>query len=240
MSGASEFGRNGDGVDFARDRGVQLSLDDEDERLPWLESGDDEDDGQSADSGRFLGMAFIALIALLVIIGLIWWLSNRGANPDTVADGGTIAAPEAPYKAKPDNPGGREFAGTGDTSFRVGEGETTDGKLASTEPPKPSIDTAQGAAAGKPAAPAADDTTGPTGGIGVQVGAYNSKEAAQAGWNTLYTANEALHGYKYRIVQGKADIGNVYRLQAVAGDAAAAESLCARLKAAGTACQVKR
>ena len=92
MSGASEFGRNGDGVDFARDRGVQLSLDDEDERLPWLESGDDEDDGQSADSGRFLGMAFIALIALLVIIGLIWWLSNRGANPDTVADGGTIAA----------------------------------------------------------------------------------------------------------------------------------------------------
>jgi hypothetical protein len=41
------------------------------------------------------------------------------------------------------------------------------------------------------------------------------------------------------VVEGKADIGTVYRLQALAGDAAGATDLCARLKAAGVACQVK-
>jgi hypothetical protein len=44
---------------------------------------------------------------------------------------------------------------------------------------------------------------------------------------------------KHRVVQGSADIGTVYRLQAVAPDAAAANALCSQLKAAGIACQVK-
>jgi len=41
------------------------------------------------------------------------------------------------------------------------------------------------------------------------------------------------------VLQGTADIGTVYRLQAVAPDAAAANALCATLKASGVACQVK-
>ena len=235
MNGLGEFGRNGDGGDFGKDNAAQLALDDEDERLPWLESGEDEEE-EGVDTGRLIGFALIGFAALAVIVGLIWWLANRGGDPELVADGRTIEAPAEPYKSKPDNPGGKEFAGTGDTSFKVGEGETTDGKLAATDAPKPSIDTQQAGAA-KPASAA---ETAALGGVGVQVGAYNSKEAAEAGWSTLFAANEALHGYKYRIVQGKADIGMVYRLQAVTGDAASAESLCAKLKAAGTACQVKR
>jgi hypothetical protein len=237
MSGLGDFGRNGDDEDFGKDSAAQLALADDDERLPWLESGEDEEE-EGVDTGRLVGFALIGLAALVVIVGLIWWLANRGPDPQMIADGGTIEAPKEPYKSKPENPGGKEFAGTGDTSFKVGEGETTEGKLATSDAPKPAAAAAAGQTGTKPAAAAADDAG--SGGIGVQVGAYTSKEAAQAGWNTLVTANEALHGYKYRIVQGTADIGTVYRLQAVAGDAASAESLCAKLKAGGTACQVKR
>ena len=238
MNGVGDFGRSSNRTDFGRDATSQLTLDDEDERLPWLESGDDEDDQPRADSGRMLGLALIALVALLAIVGAIWWLGHRGESADVLAQGGTIEAPATPYKTRPDNPGGKEFAGTGDTSFKVGEGAVTDSKLAATDPVKPSIDATQGAEDGKSALGA--DETASVSGVGVQVGAYTSKEQAQAGWSTLYASNEALHGYKYRIMQGRADIGIVYRLQAVTGDVASAEGLCARLKAAGTACQVKR
>ncbi|MFD2135445.1 SPOR domain-containing protein [Novosphingobium resinovorum] len=76
-------------------------------------------------------------------------------------------------------------------------------------------------------------------GVGVQVGAYASKEAAEAGWNTLKTQYEPLGSMSHRVVQGKADIGTVYRLQAVSGDGAAARALCSGMKAAGMSCQVK-
>ncbi len=45
---------------------------------------------------------------------------------------------------------------------------------------------------------------------------------------------------KHRVVEGTADIGTVYRLQALAPNAEAANALCSTLKAAGVACQVKR
>ncbi len=51
--------------------------------------------------------------------------------------------------------------------------------------------------------------------------------------------HSALSGHAHRVIEGKADIGTVYRLQAVATDAGAARSLCAGLRAAGLACQVK-
>ena len=41
------------------------------------------------------------------------------------------------------------------------------------------------------------------------------------------------------MIEGKADIGTVYRLQAIAADAAAARTLCGQLRSAGLACQVK-
>lgn len=238
MGGMGEFSRNGDGGSFGTGSTAQLALDDEDDRLPWLESGE-EDVEEGVDTGRLVGFALIGLAALVAIVGLIWWLGNRGDSAELVADGRTIEAPDAPYKTRPENPGGKEFAGTGDTSFKVGEGASTDSKLATAPAAKPSVPAKQPDAAGGKVNDGANDTANVPG-VGVQVGAYNSKEQAQAGWTTLYTANEALHGYKYRIVQGTADIGTVYRLQAVTGDVASAETLCSRLKAAGTACQVKR
>jgi len=45
---------------------------------------------------------------------------------------------------------------------------------------------------------------------------------------------------RYRIVQGQADIGTVYRLQALPGDLATARTLCNGLKADGIACNIKQ
>jgi hypothetical protein len=77
-------------------------------------------------------------------------------------------------------------------------------------------------------------------GVGVQVGAYYNAAAAERGWSTLIRQTESLQGVKHRVVRGVADIGTVYRLQAVAPDTASANRLCAALRADGLNCQVKR
>ena len=209
----------------------QLTLADEDERLPWLESGDDdEDDVGGVDTGRIVGFAMFAALALAALVGGIWWFGQRDAAPELVADGSTIEAPVGPYKEKPANPGGKTFEGTGNLAPAVGEGKTTEGVIAE-ELPKPSID-----------APKPGQTPAPAvaGGVGVQVGAYNSKETAEAGWQKLLSRTDKLAGVSHRVVEGKADMGTVYRLQAVAGDAAGASALCRALKGDGIDCQVKR
>jgi hypothetical protein len=74
----------------------------------------------------------------------------------------------------------------------------------------------------------------------VQVGAYASRAAAEAGWATLTARIGALHGRSHRIVQGTVDGSTVYRLQAVAGTVDDANALCRAIKSEGGDCQVKR
>lgn len=215
-----------------QDEGARERLDlDEEERLPWLESVDDEDDYDGADSGRLVLFLIAGLVVLAALVGGIWWASHRGQGDQLQADGTVIEAPKTPYKEAPKNPGGKTFAGTGDTSFAVSEGQTRAAKLAhGEEVVKPAADSAK---------PAATATSAPTG-VGVQIGAYTSLSTAEAGWTRLSQQNASLlSGVKHRVVEGKADIGTVYRLQALAGDASGANDLCAKLKAAGVACQVK-
>jgi len=147
-----------------------------------------------------------------------------------VADGSIVPADSRPYKEAPKDPGGKTFDGTGDTSFAVSEGKNKPAQLAASDTPKPA-----------PPAPGASATPAPaSGGVGVQVGAFSSKEAAEAGWAKLTgQANGALAGVSHRVIAGSADNGTIYRLQAVAADAAAAGALCSKLKGAGISCQVK-
>lgn len=235
-----DTGRNGDepyeGEDYDSHEGEyeaheaeELEFADEDEALPWLDS-DYEDDEGGYDTGRLVGFALLALLALALLIALIWWLSNRGPDPDLVADGSTIEAPEGPVKERPDDAGGKIHEGTGNVAPGVGQGQTTEGRLAD-ETPKPSIDAVSSTDSA--------DQASASGGVAVQVGAFSTRESAVAGWNTLRGQTAALQGVKYRVEQGKADIGTVYRLQAIAGDASAANKLCSALKSDGIACQVK-
>lgn len=220
------------------------------ERLPWLESDDDLDYEPGLPTGRLVMLGLIALGALALIIGAIWWLFGREAG-EPPADGSIIAAPEEPYKVRPANQGGKTFEGTGDTSFAVGEGQTREGRLAERAPtPTPTVAPAPSIAStisDEPtAAPAPKPSPSPTptveavaAGAAVQVGAFPRREIAEDAWQRLTRQTEALSGVRHRIVEAQVDIGRVYRLQALPGDRAAAQRLCAALKSDGLACFIK-
>lgn len=221
----------------------QLGLTEEEERLPWLESPEDDewDDSQGSDNSKLAGFVLMGLVALAAIVGGIWWATNRGPDPALVADGSVIEAPDQPYKQAPQDPGGKTFDGTGDSSFAVSEGQNRPPQLGG-EPGAPvaAAPVATPSQAAAPAAAPAPAAAAASGGVGVQVGAFSSKATAEAGWTKLVgQAGAALSGVPHRVVAGNADIGTVYRLQAVAPDAASAQALCGKLKAAGISCQVK-
>ncbi len=226
----------------------ELDLADTDS-LPWLESDEDDDAAGGFDSRQIVGFA-AGLVALLgVAVGGVWLLSNRTGSGDQVADGSLIEAPAGPIKERPEDPGGKQFDGTGNVAPVVGEGGTRPAVMASSDmPPLPNPDGSMPAVAA-PAGPAATNPvpiTAPVAtpaanlsGVGVQLAAYSSRARAEQGWSDLARRTDVLAGVKHRVVEGKVDIGTVYRLQAVAADRKAADQLCAALKADGLDCQVK-
>jgi hypothetical protein len=216
------------------DDGGELDLASTDS-LPWLESDEDDADAGGLDAGQIMLFAAGLVALLAVVVGGVWYVSNRAAGGDVVADGSVIAAPEGPVKQRPDDPGGKEFAGTGNVAPVVGEGGSrpavvADGPApAATPVAKPTVSTV----------PVAVPAVGDVPGIGVQLAAYGTRARAEQGWSDIVRRTDALTGVKYRVVEGKVDIGTVYRLQAVAGSRAEADRLCAALKADGVDCQVK-
>ncbi|MEO0062378.1 MAG: hypothetical protein RLZZ08_938 [Pseudomonadota bacterium] len=231
--------------DAVADGAEQLTLADPDERLPWLEAADDDFD-EGVDSGRILAFALIGLLAVAALVGALWWFTRDRPDPEMIADGSTVEAPAEPYKVKPADQGGEKVAGTGDKSFEVAEGRTVEGRIAGEGPaaapaavPTPGIDRDQnGASAG--AGTATQAPAAVSGGVGVQVGAYSSKDKAEAGWTQLQSRLSPLQGRSHRVIQGTADSGAIFRLQAVSGSVADAEALCHALRTAGGDCQVKR
>jgi hypothetical protein len=231
----------------------------ETDSLPWLESDEADQDPGGWDPGQIMLLAAGMVLLLGAFVGGLWFVTNRGANQELVADGGVIEAPVGPIKERPEDPGGKEFAGTGSVAPVVGEGGTRPALVASGEtPPLPGPD-GKSPPATKPGvtAPAAPASTGtkpatatagaapapnagavPTG-VGVQLAAYGTRARAEQGWSDLAGRTDLLKGVKYRVIEGKVDIGTVYRLQAVTGSRAEADKLCAALKAVGLDCQVK-
>jgi hypothetical protein len=212
----------------------RLALGDE-ERLPWLESADDvELDEPEAGSGRLIGFAVLAVLLLAALVGGIYWATHRNAAP-AEANGSLIEANKEPYKIAPKDPGGKTFQGTGDASFKVSEGEKPAANLAGSAAPAAKPAAAAPAAAAGAAVPAAS-----TSGVGVQIGAFSTNAGAEAAWSKLVAGHAPLSGLSHRVIEGKADMATVFRLQAVAGDMASANALCGKLQAGGLKCQVKR
>lgn len=229
--------------DAAAYEGDEFAFEDGEESLPWLEA-DDDDVPQGFDTTRLITIAVLMVVLLGAIVGAIWWLSNGPVAGGPAPDGSIVEAPEAPYKTAPEDEGGKTFAGTGDTSFAVGEGQMREGRLAerssASDNAAPGMDTlTTPEAEEKPNTPPPPRSQSLPDGTAVQVGAYSSRSDAEAGWGTIIRQTDLLSGVEHRIVEGQADIGRVYRLQAVGGSRENARRLCGALSNAGIPCTVK-
>ncbi|USI73305.1 SPOR domain-containing protein [Sphingomonas morindae] len=101
----------------------------EEDRLPWLEPVDEEplDDGVSA--ARLIIGLVVALVALGLVVGGVYWLKQRRQPEVALGDPRTIAAPAGPYKVRPSEPGGMQVAGQGDSSYAASEGVDVNGQI---------------------------------------------------------------------------------------------------------------
>lgn len=227
----------------------------DDDRLPWLESADDDfREGPSAAR-----VVLLIVLALLAIAGIVWAYQYFSHRTVSTGNGELITAPAGDYKVKPDQPGGMKVEGEGDTVFKTSEGRAPQGSIdtaavseapvqgkAAAPAPKSGpgqarvvtqVPAAQGRlTAQAPAMPAPRATGSGGGGSLVQLGSFPSEAAANAAWASA----SKRFGYLADLGKSveKADVGGrtVYRLRVNAGSAGNAQAICGRLKVAGEAC----
>jgi hypothetical protein len=146
------------------------------ERLPWLEPVEDEDDLPEIGGGGGGGRVALWLVVGLVVIALLFggfivWQRHRAQQ----ADVGTIIHAEAgPYKEKPANPGGLEVKESDVIASRMGTGNDIDSPIDLSKIPEQPI-TGPGSAQGQE--PQAAPTPAPHPGV---PGAPNVPPAAPA------------------------------------------------------------
>ncbi|URW76905.1 SPOR domain-containing protein [Sphingomonas donggukensis] len=229
----------------------------EDDRLPWLESAEDEyREGPSA--GRVIGLIVAGLV---VIAAAIWGFNYFRTHRAATGSGELIAAQEGDYKVKPDEPGGMKVDGEGDSVFRASEGAKADGTINTRAVPeapvagktaKPAPKAGAGSAtvvanvpaaggrltAQAPAMPTIRASKDGSGSALVQLGSFPSEAAANAAWD----ASSKRFGYVASLGKSieKADVNGrtVYRLRVNAGSNGNANTICGKLKVAGEACFV--
>lgn len=244
-------------TDIDRD---SYALRDED-RLPWLEAVDDEDDVERVSPLRLAALLLLGLAILGVVIAGVWWWQSREVTP--TGEGELIAAPPGPYKVKPDDPGGMKVEGKGDAAFATSEGAGPTGALDLGAVPEDPV--TRTPPAPKPAAPAPSPSqpsqaatamvqeggqlvakapptqpaapAGPAGSI-VQLGAFDSQAIANSAWESLSKRFGYLEGLTKIVVPAKVGGRTFYRLRAATSSADQARDVCARLKVAGENCLV--
>lgn len=109
----------------------------DEDRLPWLEPVEEICDEEGVSVGRLIVGLLVALVALGLIVTGVYWLKQR-ATGDQIAggEGDTIAAPTTPYKTRPEQPGGMQVKGQGDSSYAASEGADVNGQIDLTAVPE--------------------------------------------------------------------------------------------------------
>ena len=92
-----------------------------DDRLPWLETV--EDDYREGPSVLRIILLVLVGLAIIAAAAFGWWWYQRTVTGE--GTGALINAQEGDYKVKPDEPGGMKVEGEGDTVFAASEGATT-------------------------------------------------------------------------------------------------------------------
>lgn len=202
--------------------GDSFDLDDDD-RLPWLESAEDYEEESGYSPARIALFLGAAILLLALLIGGIYWYQNRdGAGLS--GDGQLIAAQEGDFKVRPEDPQSKEFEGEGDASFAASEGKETPAKLGTVRPAETPV-----------RKPEAKDAPGSA---LIQLGAFSSAGLADRAWSGFANRFSDIGSLPKKIVRGSVQGGTIYRLNAVAPNAAQAQKLCNNLKAAGESCLV--
>jgi hypothetical protein len=223
--------------------GDDLGLEDED-RLPWLEPVEEEDQRGGPSAVKILVSVVIGLIILGLVISGVYWLRTGSSGP---AGPQLIEAEKGDYKVKPADPGGMQVEGSGETSFAASEGAQTTGKLnmdavseAPVErPPAPApAPPAAKAPPPKAAAPAPKPAPPPAptpvaSGPSIQLGAFNSTAIANSAWKSLSTRFKYLEALSHNVTSATVNGRTFYRLRASGPDA---KALCNRLRVAGESC----
>ncbi|HEX8222391.1 MAG TPA: SPOR domain-containing protein [Allosphingosinicella sp.] len=221
---------------------------DEDDRLPWLEAVEEDGDDGGPSALKLIVAVLIGLAAIGGIVGGIFWLGNRdgaaGGSPET------IAAPEGPYKVKPDSPGGMTVEGQGATAFDAAQGGTPNASIdtdavpeapvtaqpkaappAAKEPPLLKAPPPTNAPAPKASTPA--EAPAAAGGATIQLGAFPSAASAEKVWKALAGRFAYLAPLSHSVVSANVNGKTYFRLRASGPGAA---SICGRLKVAGEQC----
>ncbi|HEY0412669.1 MAG TPA: SPOR domain-containing protein [Allosphingosinicella sp.] len=228
---------------------------DRDDRLPWLEAVEEEDGGDGPSGLKLLVYVIVALVALGGVVGGVFWLGNRGGGGQESAGPELVRAPEGPYKAKPDKPGGMAVEGEGDTAFAASAGADPKGQINTdavpekpvvgrdgagrppvqpeaqpkVAPPAPSEPAKPAAtAAAKPVPPAA---SGPGGTI--QLGAFPNGATAEKAWKAMSGRFGYLAPLSHSVVVAEVNGRTWYRLRA---SGPGAGGVCGRLQVAGENC----
>jgi len=234
----------------------------DEDRLPWLEPVEEERGDEGVSAGRLIAGLIVALIALGLVVGGVYWLKQRASGQSSAAPGDSrlIAAAPGPYKVKPAEPGGMKVKGQGDSTYAASEGAdpnapidlsatpeqpVTRGKPAAAQP-APAKAANQTPAATKPQAPAmpaapartetAKAAPAPTGaGATIQLGALDSEAKANAAWKALSGRYQYLAPLNHSVVKAEVNGKTYYRLRA---SGPGAGGVCAKLKVAGESCIV--
>ena len=210
-------------------------LGDED-RLPWLEAVEEDDDQNGPSVAKLIGAIVIGLIAIAVIVGGLFWLGNRNRAD---GNGEVIAAPKGDYKVRPDQPGGMNATGEGDTAAAASAGAEPKGRIntnAVAEAPIARPQPAPQAPPARPAPPApARPQPAPAAGPTIQLGAFSSPASANNAWRALSARFRYLAPLGHSVVPVQAGGRTLYRLRASGADAG---SICRRLQVAGEDCAV--
>ncbi|HLZ78162.1 MAG TPA: SPOR domain-containing protein [Sphingomonas sp.] len=102
----------------------------DEDRLPWLEPVEEERRDEGVSAARLIAGLVVALVALGLVIGGVYWLKQRAGGPGTAAGDPTlIAAQPGAYKVKPTEPGGMDVKGQGDSSYATSEGADPNAKI---------------------------------------------------------------------------------------------------------------
>ena len=226
---------------------------DEGDRLPWLEAVEEDDAGDGPSALKLIVAVLIGLAAIGGIVGGLFWLGNRHAGPGPgPSEVATLKAPPGDYKVRPENPGGMNVQGQGDTSFAASAGAEPKGEIntnavseapvsrsgPAAQPQQPAAKPAPAPAAAKPAPAPAPAKPAPapaaaSGGGSIQLGAFSSQAAAEKAWKAMSGRFSYLAPLAHNVVPVTAGGRTLYRLRA--GGSGAAD-VCGRLRVAGETC----